>query len=209
MKTLFSLDNPVIAFLGRIADLIILSILWGICSIPIVTIGPATTALYYVTLKMVKNDEGSVIKSFFQSFKLNFKQGVLLTLFLLVSYAILFFVYKVVLNVEGVFGTVLLIFFLISAICILGATIYSFPLLAKFDNTIGKTLKNAVLLSFQYLFSTILFIFLNGLPLIFFLISPKLFSIILPICFLLDPALIAYMCSIRLSKIFDIQIQST
>lgn len=209
MKNLFNVDGPVMTFLVRVADMIILSILWGICCIPIITIGPATTALYYVTLKMVSNEEDGVIKCFFRSFKLNFRQGVLLTLFFLVAYVALYFSYRIISSIEGVFGTVLSVLCLILTICILGATLYSFPILAKFYNTTGRTLKNAVMLAFQNIFSTILFTFLNVCPVILCLISTELLSLVLPLCFLLTPAVVAYLCSMRLSKIFDAQIQST
>lgn len=57
------------------ADLIILNLLFLLCCIPIVTIGPAITAMYYVTMKMVRNEEAYIARSFFKSFKENFKQG--------------------------------------------------------------------------------------------------------------------------------------
>ena len=72
MGKLFDLDSPIMNFLGKLADLIILNILAFICCIPIVTAGASMTALYYVCLKMVRNNEGYIMKSFFKSFKQNF-----------------------------------------------------------------------------------------------------------------------------------------
>lgn len=72
MARLFDFDNPVWKFMGRVADLFFLTILWTICSLPVVTIGASTTALYYVALKMTKNHEGYLAKSFFKSFRENF-----------------------------------------------------------------------------------------------------------------------------------------
>ena len=57
MAKLFDYNNPVWRFMGKLADLFFLTIVWAICSIPIVTIGATTSALYYVVLKMVKNHE--------------------------------------------------------------------------------------------------------------------------------------------------------
>ena len=73
LQGLFNYDNPVWRFIGKLGDLIILNILWMITSIPIVTIGASTTALYYVTLKLVRDEDGYTIKSFFKSFRDNFK----------------------------------------------------------------------------------------------------------------------------------------
>ena len=72
LQGLFNYDNPVWRFIGKLGDLIILNVLWLITSIPIVTIGASTTALYYVTLKLVRDEDGYTIRSFFKSFKENF-----------------------------------------------------------------------------------------------------------------------------------------
>ena len=65
---LFNYDNPVWRFIGKLGDLVLLNLLWLICCIPVFTAGAATTAVYYVTLKLVRDDDGSTIKSFFHSF---------------------------------------------------------------------------------------------------------------------------------------------
>ena len=51
---------------------------------PIVTIGPALTALYYMTLKMARNEETYIIRGFFKSFKENFRQAIVIWLIILV-----------------------------------------------------------------------------------------------------------------------------
>ena len=71
-------DNPIMHGIGRIADFIILNLLWLVCSIPIITIGASTTALYTVMLKVVKNEEGYIARGFLKAFKENFKQSTLL-----------------------------------------------------------------------------------------------------------------------------------
>lgn len=79
----FNYDNPVWRFIGKFGDLIILNVLWFVCSIPIFTIGASTTAVYYVTLKLARNDDGYTIRSFFKSFKENFKQATIIWLIML------------------------------------------------------------------------------------------------------------------------------
>ena len=68
-------ENPVIAFLNKMADLILLNLIFLLCCIPVVTIGPAITALYAVSLRSVRYGDGYVIQTFFRSFKQNFKQS--------------------------------------------------------------------------------------------------------------------------------------
>ena len=65
MNRFFNMDNKFFTFMGRIADLIILNLLCIVCCIPIVTIGPAITAMFYVTMKMVRNEEAYIVKGFF------------------------------------------------------------------------------------------------------------------------------------------------
>ena len=60
----FSLENPIWKFIGNLADFFLLSCLWYLCCLPVVTAGAATTALYYVTLKMARGQEGQLIPAF-------------------------------------------------------------------------------------------------------------------------------------------------
>ena len=71
MHNFFNPDNAVMQFITKVVYSVYLNILWFICCIPIVTAGASTTALFYVTLKMVRNEEGNITKAFFSSFKSN------------------------------------------------------------------------------------------------------------------------------------------
>ena len=85
LSNIFNYDNPVWRFMGKFCDILLLNILWTLCSVPIVTIGASTTAVYYVTLKLVRDEEGPTVRSFFRSFKENFKQATVIWLILLVA----------------------------------------------------------------------------------------------------------------------------
>ena len=75
LQGIFSPDNRVMRFITRIVYCVYLNILWFICCIPIITAGASTTALFYVTLKLARDEEGNVFKQFFQAFKSNFKSS--------------------------------------------------------------------------------------------------------------------------------------
>lgn len=62
--------------MGKLVDLLVLSGLWVILSLPVVTIGASTAALYYVTLKLASNEEGYTVRSFFHAFKENLIPGI-------------------------------------------------------------------------------------------------------------------------------------
>ena len=75
MNRSITTDNPIMNFLTIVCDIVILHFLWLLTSLPILTIGASTTALYYTTMKCIRNGQGGVVKMFFKSFKDNFKQA--------------------------------------------------------------------------------------------------------------------------------------
>ena len=135
------------SFLGKIADLIIINLLVLVCSIPIITIGASWTAMYYVTVKMVKNEESYVTRDFFKSFKQNFRQA---TVIWLINLIVLFVLGADALiirnglmkNLPQAFIVAMGIF----AFFIVAIMVFVYPLLSHFDNTIRNTIKNAFLL---------------------------------------------------------------
>jgi uncharacterized membrane protein YesL len=151
MGKLFDFDNGFFSFMTKLTNLVILNILWIIFSLPIITSGAATASVYTVTLKMVKNEEGYIVQSFWKAFKGNLKQGIVIQIILLLCGIILSFdaIYffrlgtTTSLIAAAVFGLLLLLYTFIS--------IFIFPLLAYFNNTVLGTIKNAFLLSLKHL----------------------------------------------------------
>ncbi len=158
MNHLFNLDGPVLQFINKIVYSVYLNILWFICCIPVITIGASTTALFYVTLKISKNEEGSITKAFFHSFKENLRQGTVIWLILLAFGIILgidgYVLYHM--RFENVFWTLCTAVFCVAAAAYAIILMYIFPLLARFDNTIGAMFKNALFIGVRFLFCTAL-----------------------------------------------------
>lgn len=75
-----NLDSPVIVFLTTVADFMILNILFILCCAPVITIGPAVSALYTITMREARHEGGYIFKPFFKAFKNNFKQAFLLSI---------------------------------------------------------------------------------------------------------------------------------
>ena len=69
-----SFDSPIMQGIAKAADYALVNILWVICSLPLVTAGAALSARYYVGMKIAREQEPSVIKSYFSSFTRNLKQ---------------------------------------------------------------------------------------------------------------------------------------
>ena len=79
VKDLFQPDNLFSEVMTKIFDILLLNMLWLICSLPVVTFGASTTALYYVMMKLVRDEENGIVKSFFKSFRDNFRQSLPVT----------------------------------------------------------------------------------------------------------------------------------
>ena len=156
---LFNYDNPVWRFIGKLGDLILLNLLWTVCSIPVITIGASTTAVYYVTLKMVRDENDSTVRSFFHSFKDNFKQAtaiwaIFLAVGLILAFDIWFFVTGQA-PVPGIAGNLMTAISGGMAILYLFTYIYVFPIQARFYNPVKYTIRNAFIMLIRHLFQTV------------------------------------------------------
>ena len=81
MSRFFNPDNPIMELIAKIFDLILLNLLFIFSCVPIITIGASTSALSYVTLKMVRGEDPYIWQNFWKSFRQNFKQGTLIWVF--------------------------------------------------------------------------------------------------------------------------------
>ena len=143
MRKLFRSDSPIMKALTIAADLLILNLLTLVLSLPLITMGPAVTAMNDIVIHIVRGEEGYTVKPYFQSFKANFKQGLLLGLILILSAAILYVDYlAAVAYIPPMRVGIIAI-----GIIILAIFFYAFGLLARYENTFGGTLKNAALLA--------------------------------------------------------------
>lgn len=89
MNDFFDLDAPLFRFLTRVADMVILSLLWLIGSLPLFTLGISSTALYYAVNKSLIEDRGTVSEEFFRAYRRSFRQATLSFLALAVPESIL------------------------------------------------------------------------------------------------------------------------
>ena len=164
--------------LNKMADLMWLNILTMICCIPIITIGPAMTAMHYMALKMARDEECYITRDYFKSFKLNFRQGTLIWLLMLFILAVLAGDFYIM-NYSGLeFGTPLRIILIVISFLVLFVMTFVFPVLAKFDNTVLRTIKNAFFIAVLQFPKTILMMILAVAPAGLFLFFPQITPII-------------------------------
>lgn len=200
MNRVFNFEGPVFTFLSKLADLFWLNLLYVLCCIPVITAGAATTALYYVTLKMAKDEEGYITRSYFRSFKENFLQATVLWLIVLAVSFVMFIDLRIANSgnvINEAVRNVVIVAVGVMLIVLLMTLTYLFPILAQFDNTVKNTIKNAFLISIRHLPYTILMIIITAVPVVLIWFSPALLLIVL-IMF----SLTAYINSRFLNRIF-------
>ena len=178
MGKVFALDSPLMNGLSKLADLIWLNILATICCIPIITIGASLTALHYVVLKMVKDEEGYITRSFFKSFKENFKQATLMWLMLLVVFILLVADFMIFRFSGIVFPGWCQIALIAIAVLIMFATMHLFPLLSRYENSIRATYKNSLFMGILHLPETILMMLCWIVPIVITIYVESFFPIV-------------------------------
>ena len=204
MGRFFSMDNKFFTFMNKVADLCILNIICLVCCIPIVTAGASITAMYYVTLKMVRNEEAYIVRSFFKSFKDNFKQATIINLIMIAVGAVLYLDLNVDKNMPGSAGQIFHVIFMAFVIIYYVLFLYVYPILARFYNTIRNTIKNALFMAIRHLPYTVVMVLIGLCPLLLLFIgSYQIQSTLFALFLVMGFGVIAYCNSFFLVKIFD------
>lgn len=144
----FDPESPLMEILGIIADLVILNIVTVLCCIPVITAGAAMTGMHYVLLKIVRQEhEGYVLSNFYHSFRQNLRQATAVwCLFLAFAAVLALDLYLTGRTGEGSLHFPAFVRYLLVGAGIFGALtyLYVFPLLARFNNTVKGTIRNAM-----------------------------------------------------------------
>ena len=204
MGRIFDMDNKFFGFMSKVADLCILNIICVVCCIPVITAGASITAMYYVTLKMVRNEEAYIVRSFFKSFKQNFKQATIINLIMLLIGVVLYVDLNVSKAMQGGAGQIFQVIFMAFGLIYFILFLYVYPVLARFYNTIKNTIKNALFMAIRHFPYTVVMVIIAVCPLLLLLVkSYQIQSTLFVLFLLMGFALIAYCNSYFLAKIFD------
>ena len=197
MNSLFSYDNKFFQAINKIADCFFLSVLWVLFSIPIITAGASCTATYYTLNNAIKGNRGYVWRSFWDSFKSNFKQSTLMWLICLLVGGILgvdaYITYHMLGNGEklGVFYYI----FLVMIVFLILWMVYLFSYVARFEDSIKQTMKNCGIIAVANLPRTcLIFLELVVFVLIFFFV---------PVLSIFAPALLCLAFNLTLEKVYQ------
>lgn len=180
-QRLFEFKGGVFSSIEKIFDGIALGFLWLLFSLPIITIGASTTAFYYTTTKVIKNERGYILEEFLKAFKANFASATILWVFVMgISFVLQLNVGILSSLTNGLVGLFFICCYMFLVIFVIGVVAYIFPALSRFDMSAGWILKLAIYMTVRYFPTTIVLItiLVGTVVLIFF--APYLI-LILPI----------------------------
>ena len=188
MGNFFSVDGGLYKFMSRLWDMVQLNFMWVVCSIPLITMGAATTAAYSITLKMVDEEEGYIVGPFWKAFKANLKKGSIMGVILLVAMEALYLDFQFFM-IEKQYSFIFLGIFVIGMVLTVFHFLYAFPLLARYENSVINTMRNSFRISLKYIPKTIFLIIVLLIEyLLFFQLHKTLlyFGVLIgPACFML------------------------
>lgn len=200
---MFGIDSKFYEVVSKIADLVVLNLLFVLFSLPIITMGASTTALYGVTKKMAENREGYIFRNFFQLFKENFRQSTVMWIILLVAAMIPTVDLYIINSLEKtVITTSLKGLMLATALTVLLVFLYAMALQSTFENTIKNTLKNAFLMGIGYFPWTLLILLITLLPIILIVLLGKTAGSVVYVMLFVGFAVLAYLNSYIFNHIF-------
>ncbi len=163
---LFDPEGPLAVSFNTIKDLITLNLVTLLCCLPVVTIGASFTAMHYTALKMVRDEEGYITKTFFKSFKENLKQGIGATIILALVSAFIgfdFWAAQWFQEDPGFLKIAMVLLVVLTAVTVITTTFF-FPVQAKLCATLGQNISNAFKMAMSHFPTTLLMIVFNLLP---------------------------------------------
>lgn len=196
MRRFLNIDNPIMRGLSRVTDCLILSILWFVFSLPIVTLGAASTALYNTVFHYIRRGEGYLWQNFWTGFKESFKRATGAWLIALLALVLLFFDSLVFRSMQIQGRPLGFLYWVILGIMAIlcGWTQYLFAYCARFE---GGTLES-VRLSFLLMAAHPL----QSLVVLLFVVIAIVLILIVPFLVFLMPGFTTWLCSINIEQVF-------
>ena len=163
--SVFRADNPFMNIMTRIANLMILSFFWLVCSLPLVTLLPASAALYHTMIKVVHGNGNGVARDYFHAFAGSLRKGIPASLILVIAGGFLAWALYVGRQMmeRSLAGTFYYVFGVVLAFLLIAGALHVIPALATFEGGVGMYLRLGLYFSSRNLFRTVLRLGLLGL----------------------------------------------
>lgn len=133
--------------LETFGNIFLVNILFILFSIPIVTVGASLTAMYTVMLRIVRKEDSVTGRGFVNAFRENFKKATIIWLMLIAACVVIYGELVYVTNFTGPIVQFYSILAMAEVVLLVITLPFLFPLVARYDNTVWNTIKNAFLLS--------------------------------------------------------------
>lgn len=193
MKQFFNIDNIIFRGIGKWVDYIYVSILWFVFSVPLITMGAATAALYHTCSRCLRYDRGYIFKEFWKCFKNNFRQSAVVTVILCVLLGAIHLDMRLLNGNE--YMKVIQILLIAARLLILMVSVYIFPYITKYEMKTVLIIKNCIYISILNFPWTIL--------LVLILSAAICLVILVPGAVLMIPSCAGMFFSLILERIFD------
>ncbi|WP_305768913.1 YesL family protein [Candidatus Epulonipiscium viviparus] len=193
---IFDLDGPLYKIGNELADFMLLSIMFVVGCIPIVTIGTSASALFYVYGKKIRKEDPYIYRDFVKSYKQNFKQSLPITIILLIVWAsaVLYFISLLSPTFEGFAFMLYSGFVLFFCIEVILFSTYTFAILSRFHMSIKNTFVLSFVLTNKHLITSFLLLCMTIISAIVILVVPPMLLMI--------PGIMCYASSHLIQPIF-------
>lgn len=150
-KNIFGFDGSFVSACDKIFDVMALGFLWILCSLPVITVGASSAALYYAMVKCIKHNDGYISQEFFRAFRMNLKPGIILWVLLLVaSLAMQLNIGILLKETDGYVGLFFICVYTLASVYILAMMCYIFPALSRYDMECGWLIKISMYMVVRY-----------------------------------------------------------
>ena len=201
MNRVFGYDSPLGEILTKIVDCICVSMLWLVCSLPVITMGASSTALYAAVHRCIRNGTSGLWRSFWDAFRENWKRSTLVWLVELLVLLILTVDLLIFWGLELSGGIFKYLYWAALALwCVaLTWTVYLAAYTARFHGSVREVLRFGFLLMFMHPIKVlgVLIPAVAGLAL----------SLMVPVSTMIAPAAVYWISSFTLEKLFRMHMQ--
>lgn len=203
MGNIFSIEGPVYRFLYRVVDLLLLNLLFILCCIPVITIGASMTALFSMTLRMVRDEDGGLVTGFLKAFRQNFKQSTVIWGILFFAGSLLGINFYLLIFYTGGLSLLILMGLIIFTVIFCMYLALIFPYLARYEGTIKQALINVFKIGTTNIYMVLSITVLIAGPVILMFFSPLWMVAKLYIDTFIGFSLLAYLISFIIRNTFD------
>ncbi len=160
LEAIFNPENAVFRMINKLLDLMVLSLVWAVCCIPVVTAGAASAALYYAVVKAVRHQRSYPVREFWKSFRANLKKGILIQVIWLMLAAMMLIsdvpLFAALLNGKEIQDRMLLVLLAVKAVFLAGMPCWLYPLLSRFEQRLLRLAEAVLYMLLRYFPITLL-----------------------------------------------------